>query len=215
VADDLTEYALAGYNDKPNENLYSSPAWYAHALGRAMRSAYKPPEAVRMGRGESVWASGMLFKYTGNAKRGEWVRKNPEKFDRRGGSKSAADYLKELREKFPQVYEQLVDPRSAPYRKVNPSQQAQVDAAAERFAAFTGEPASELQRMNVPEKKVFLVVGELLAVAYGTVRAGQYDEWHHEFRKRSRPLLAVSHDGRSLSIVGGRFEFTDAGIEDR
>jgi hypothetical protein len=95
------------------------------------------------------------------------------------------------------------------------SQQAQVDAAAERFEAFSGHAASELQRVHVPDKKVFLVVGELLAVAYGTVRAGQYDEWHHEFRKRSRPLLAVSHDGRSLSIVGGRFEFTDAGIEDR
>jgi hypothetical protein len=100
-------------------------------------------------------------------------------------------------------------------RESNPSQQAQVNAAAERFTAFTGHSASELQRVHVPDKKVFLVVGELLAVAYGTVRAGQYDEWHHEFRKRSRPLLAVSHDGRSLSIVGGRFEFTDAGIEDR
>jgi hypothetical protein len=100
-------------------------------------------------------------------------------------------------------------------RSPNPSQAEAIEAAAEKFRAFTGEAGDILERVQIPERKVFLVVGELVALAYGAVRNGVYDEWEHEFRKRSRPLLAVSHDGRSLSIVGGRFEFTDAGIEDR
>jgi hypothetical protein len=37
----------------------------------------------------------------------------------------------------------------------------------------------------------------------------------HRFKKKSRPLLAASHDGTQLYILGGEYAFTDAGIIDR
>lgn len=60
-----------------------------------------------------------------------------------------------------------------------------------------------------------LVVGELDGVLYSTTRDGKREKYIHRFRRKSRPLLAASHDGKTLRIVGGRFEFTEAGIEDR
>lgn len=59
------------------------------------------------------------------------------------------------------------------------------------------------------------MVGELDGVLYTTVRDGQTEKYVHRFRKKSRPLLATSHDGTQLGIVGGQFQFTEAGIEDR
>ena len=70
-------------------------------------------------------------------------------------------------------------------------------------------------RVNEREPKVGLVIGKLDGVLYTTVRDGKRESYIHEFRARSRPLLAASSDGTQLRIVGGRFEFTDAGIEDR
>jgi hypothetical protein len=52
-------------------------------------------------------------------------------------------------------------------------------------------------------------------VGYTTVRDGKRERYIHRFRKKSRPLLAASSDGTSLQILGGEFEFTEAGIEDR
>lgn len=60
-----------------------------------------------------------------------------------------------------------------------------------------------------------LIVGELDGVLYTAVRDNQVEKYIHRFRKRSRPLLAASADGKNLEIVGGRFQFTEAGIEDR
>lgn len=60
-----------------------------------------------------------------------------------------------------------------------------------------------------------LPVGELDGVLYTTVRDGQTEKYIHKFRKKSRPLLAASHDGKSLHILGGEYEFTERGIEDK
>lgn len=60
-----------------------------------------------------------------------------------------------------------------------------------------------------------LVIGELDGVLYNTVRDGVPEKYVHRFRKSSRPLLAASADGTQLEIVGGRFQMTEAGIEDR
>jgi hypothetical protein len=59
------------------------------------------------------------------------------------------------------------------------------------------------------------VIGELDLVGYRTKRDGRTERYGHHFRKSSRPLLAVSSDGKQLHIVGGQYEFTEAGIEDR
>ena len=64
--DDLTEYALEGYNDyeKENPNIKTSPAWYGHEIGRHLQySGRNKPSGVRMGRGYQIWANDMLFAF--------------------------------------------------------------------------------------------------------------------------------------------------------
>lgn len=60
-----------------------------------------------------------------------------------------------------------------------------------------------------------LVVGELDGVLYTTVRDGNVEKYIHRFKKKSRPLLTARADGKQLGIVGGQFQMTEAGIEDR
>lgn len=70
-------------------------------------------------------------------------------------------------------------------------------------------------RVKERDPKVGLVIGELDGVLYTTVRDNQREKYIHRFKKRARPLLVSSFDGHQLRIVGGQFEFTEAGIEDR
>lgn len=60
-----------------------------------------------------------------------------------------------------------------------------------------------------------LVIGELDGVLYTTIRDGKTEKYIHRFGKKSRPLLTARADGKQLGIVGGRFQMTEAGIEDR
>lgn len=65
MADDLTQYALEGYEGKENKHLYSSNCFYAHELGRYFQgSGRTKPSDVRMSRGHSIRAGDMLFKIT-------------------------------------------------------------------------------------------------------------------------------------------------------
>jgi hypothetical protein len=74
-------------------------------------------------------------------------------------------------------------------------------------------------KVNQPTPTKGLVIGELDLIGYRVKRegvdGGRMVRYGHRFSKRSRPLLAVSKDGNQLLIVGGRYEFTEAGIEDR
>jgi hypothetical protein len=61
-ANDLAEFAIAGYAGSPNPHLYSSGAYYAHRIGEHLReSGRSAPRDVRMGRGYKVRANDMLF----------------------------------------------------------------------------------------------------------------------------------------------------------
>lgn len=63
-ANSLTDEARAGYYGNENPWLYSSPAWYAHALGRYMHDTGRSiPTDVRMGRGDSIRANNMRFTF--------------------------------------------------------------------------------------------------------------------------------------------------------
>ena len=66
--------------------------------------------------------------------------------------------------------------------------------------------------MRIP--KTGLVGGEMDGVLYTTVRDGETEKYIHRFKSGSRPLLVSSHDGQSLHIIGGKYEFTERGIED-
>jgi hypothetical protein len=102
-------------------------------------------------------------------------------------------------------------------RRVNPES---LDAAAEKLENFTGMPATHVERVRSrSSQKTGWVLGELDLLGYRARRegiaGGREARYSHHFRKGSRPLLATSTDGKQLHIVGGRYEVTEAGVEDR
>jgi hypothetical protein len=72
-----------------------------------------------------------------------------------------------------------------------------------------------LQKVQLRNPKTGLVIGELDGVLYTTVRDGKKEKYIHKFKARSRPLLISSSDGESLHIIGGKYAFTESGINDR
>lgn len=96
-----------------------------------------------------------------------------------------------------------------------PATRAQIEKARKLFADFRGDDPESLTKVKLRNPKTGLVIGELDGVLYSTVRDGKQEKYIHEFKRQSRPLLIASSDGDSLHIVGGQYEFTNAGIEDR
>lgn len=104
-------------------------------------------------------------------------------------------------------------------RRVNPDNRA-LDEAARKLEDFTGHEATHVERARArSDEKTGLVIGELDLIGYRArregVEGGKMTRYAHKFRAGSRPLLAVSTDGKQLHVVGGLYEFTEAGIEDR
>jgi hypothetical protein len=102
--------------------------------------------------------------------------------------------------------------------KSNPSPRvnAELDQAAKRLQDFSGHPVQHLESAySRSEQKTGLIVGELDLIGYRAKRDGKTERYGHHFKRNSRPLLAVTSDGKQLHIVGGQYEFTEAGIEDR
>lgn len=103
--------------------------------------------------------------------------------------------------------------------KLNPvkrSHQAELDEAAKKLEDFSGHPVQHLESAySRSSQNTGLIIGELDLVGYRAKRDGKTERYGHHFKKHSRPLLAVTSDGKQLHIVGGQYEFTEAGIEDR
>jgi hypothetical protein len=97
------------------------------------------------------------------------------------------------------------------------STDAKVKRAAKLFEAFTGADADVIETVNVRDiaDDVLVSVGRVEAIAYSTRRGGKRESYQHEFKPSSRPVLAVSHDGRRLYLLAGAYRFTARGIEDR
>jgi hypothetical protein len=89
-----------------------------------------------------------------------------------------------------------------------------IAAAARRFEDFTGHKAAHVDKFDVADPDTFFLMGEAEAIAYNAVRDGKRESYIHEFRRKSRPLLTASHDGKSLYLLGGAYRVTDRGIED-
>lgn len=95
------------------------------------------------------------------------------------------------------------------------SEAAKVRQALRLFENFSGHPAVVEGSMRLPDNEVLAVIGEVEAIAYTATRDGETASYQHEFRKSSRPVLAVSHDGLRLYLLAGAYKVTSHGIEDR
>lgn len=109
------------------------------------------------------------------------------------------------------------DGKTLARRATNPvgPTRSEIEGARERFREFTGHDPEYLDKVKIRTPKTGLVIGELDGVLYTTVRDGERESYIHKFKRNSRPLLVSSHDGKSLHILGGEYEFTERGIEDR
>ena len=114
----------------------------------------------------------------------------------------------------------LVSMRVAARRHNPESRAAGLAEAARRLEDFSGHAVRRtITVRSRSQAREGLVIGELDLIGYRTHRKGiehnRLLRYAHDFARGSRPLLAVSKDGKQLHIVGGQYEFTDAGIEDR
>lgn len=119
-------------------------------------------------------------------------------------------------------YKVWVGPPLPSLRRRNPDGRTEdeLDKAAKRLEDFSGHQARKtLAVRSRSAEKTGLIIGELDLIGYRTKRegiaGGKLIRYAHDFAKGSRPLLAVTSDGKQLHIVGGQYEFTEAGIEDR
>lgn len=105
-------------------------------------------------------------------------------------------------------------------RKKNPvpasSTQRLIEQGSALYERFSGHDAELIGRVPKPViPKVLIAIGEIDGILYTTVRDGVREKYIHRFRKKSRPLLAVAPDGKSMVLLGGAYQFTESGINDR
>jgi hypothetical protein len=80
------------------------------------------------------------------------------------------------------------------------------------FEAFNGREPTHVDKVSVKDYTEFVLIGPCLEIAY---LADDGKGYRHKFRHSSRPLLAVSADGKQLVLLKGRYQFTDRGIVDK
>ena len=86
--------------------------------------------------------------------------------------------------------------------------------AAKLLRGFTGTRTVKSRVARKPAIPDSVVeIGPILGIIYKIDNTGE--KLHHAFASKAQPLLLVSHDGRQVFIVGGRFTFTDRGFVDR
>lgn len=103
-------------------------------------------------------------------------------------------------------------------RKPNPvpaSKAYKAKQAIERYEDFTGHKADHYYNIQMDWPDVGLQVGHCDGILYSTVRDGVREKYIHRFKQSARPVLAASHDGEQLALIGGNFEFTARGIVDK
>lgn len=94
------------------------------------------------------------------------------------------------------------------------SSKAEIEQAAALFESFTGHDALDVTEISHNFPKTCLQVGKCDGILYSTVRDGVAEKYIHKFKQSARPDFGVSHDGKQLVLIGGKFQFTEAGITD-
>lgn len=90
-----------------------------------------------------------------------------------------------------------------------------VRAAVELFHAFRDRPPRRAGTVNFDVPEMVVIIGHVEEICYRTTHDDKAVRYRHPFQKGSRPLLAVSHDGKQLLLLGGRYLFTGRGIVDK
>lgn len=92
----------------------------------------------------------------------------------------------------------------------------QLAAARKLYREFSGERGNTVRETPIPPAlRTGLAIGPVLMIGYSAIRDGKRERYAHTFARNARPLLAASHDGRTLYLLGGAYRFTDRGIVDR
>jgi len=82
--------------------------------------------------------------------------------------------------------------------------------AKEKLLAFNDKKYAKQTTLQLPEHSVVYELGSLTGVIYEL----NGEKYLHQFGKASQPVLASSHDGTQLYILGGGYTVTERGIED-
>lgn len=87
--------------------------------------------------------------------------------------------------------------------------------AAALYEAFHEGPPTDGVMVNIPiPPKTVWQLGRVISIAYEARIEGELVSFEHEFKARSAPHLAVSSDGKSMFLAGGKFRVTERGITD-
>lgn len=92
------------------------------------------------------------------------------------------------------------------------SSAANVTRAARLYQSFHEAAPTQVQRVKHRDVKEAMALGRLDSVTYQTPDGKLY---RHRFIGAARPILAASHDGRQLIVLGGRYRMTWRGIVDQ
>jgi hypothetical protein len=111
----------------------------------------------------------------------------------------------------------IIHAKSSRYSNPVPaSRTVQLREAATLYEDFSGhnaEVVAELDKPAIPD--VLIAVGDCDGILYTTVRDHKTERYIHEFKAKSRPLFAVSFDGKQIHLLGGAYDFTERGIVDK
>lgn len=94
------------------------------------------------------------------------------------------------------------------------TQQAEITRAGDLYEDFTGHKADIIKKITVEHPRTALQFGMCDGIMYETVRDGKKEHYIHKFKKSARPMIGASFDGKKILLIGGNYQFTDAGITD-
>jgi hypothetical protein len=90
-----------------------------------------------------------------------------------------------------------------------------VKGAVKLYKSFRERNPKRIGKIDFKVPVAVACIGYVEGIDYKTTHGKKVTLYHHDFAAGSRPLLAVSADGKQLLLLGGRYQFTERGIVDR
>lgn len=79
---------------------------------------------------------------------------------------------------------------------------------------FSGHDAKVIGTITIPDVDTVAVIGYCTGIMYNAIRDGVEEDYLHQFKAESQPLLCITEDGQQLLLLDGSYLFTERGIED-